>query len=325
MQTPTIGNNIKLAASLLEAGKLVAIPTETVYGLAGNATNSETVAAIFAAKQRPRFNPLILHVGEIKTIEKFAELNTIASILIEKLVPGPITLLLPKKDTVPDIVTAGSNKVAIRIPNHAIALELLQSISFPLAAPSANKFGYVSPTNALHVATGFSINEVSYVLDGGQTNIGIESTIIEPLADTIIVHRLGGTSMEEIKSIVNVPISFKTNATQTPQTAGQIKSHYATTTPLYKGDIGTLITKFKNKKIAIISLQNSYNNLQNDITNYILSNDGNITTAASKLFAVMRSIDEQYFDIILAENFPNEGLGYAINDRLNRAQVIYKT
>jgi L-threonylcarbamoyladenylate synthase len=319
-----IGNNINIAATNLIAGKLVGIPTETVYGLAGNATKAETVAQIFLAKQRPRFNPLILHVAAIETIEEYAELNSTALQLIQAFMPGPLTLLLPKKNSVPDIVTAGSNKVAIRIPNHPLTLQLLQQLAFPLAAPSANKFGYVSPTTAMHVANGFTTNELSYVLNGGTTNIGIESTIVEPTNNKIIIHRLGGTAIESIATTTNLPIEFQTKATNTPQTAGQIKSHYATHTPLYKGNVEDLLQQFTNKKIAIISLQKTYSHTQNSIANFALTKDGNTNTAAALLFATMRTIDYENFDIILAEDFPTQGLGAAINDRLNRAQFIFK-
>ncbi len=320
----TIGTNITLAASILANNQLVAIPTETVYGLAANALSSSAVSSIFEVKKRPFFNPLIVHVSCIEAIEQYAEIDTISLQLAQRFMPGPFTLLLPKKNIVPDIVTAGSSKVAIRVPNHGITLSLLQQLPFPIAAPSANIFGYVSPTTAEHVFDGLQ-NAIPYILDGGPCAIGVESTIVEVVNDTIIVHRTGGISVEEIKEVTNKKIITLQNKTkETPETPGQLMSHYATTIPLIIGDnIEQLIHQYKEKRIAIISLSNGYHHYPT-IKTFPLSIHNNLKEAAANLFATMRLVDALDVEVILAEIFPQEGLGLAINDRLQRAQHLYK-
>lgn len=317
----SIGKNIEIAASILEENGLVAIPTETVYGLAGNALEEAAVVKIFSAKDRPSFNPLIIHVATVEAIQEYAELDPISQQLAEAFMPGPFTLLLPKKDLIPDLVTAGSSKVAVRIPRHPLALKLLHKLKFPLAAPSANPFGYVSPTNARHVLDGLN-NRVDYILDGGPCEVGVESTIAEVRDGQIILHRLGAVTGEEMEAVTGLAVVRKTDH-QKLDTPGQMKSHYATKTPMYLGDIPTLLKEHSHKHVATISFCKSYEGLISG-HQYILSPKCNINEAAQHLFAVMRSIDEFSFDVILAERFPDKGLGRAINDRLERAQAIHK-
>lgn len=319
--TTQIGTDITQAAQLLQANEIVAIPTETVYGLAGNALQTEAVVKIFEAKNRPFFNPLIIHVTNVEQISLYANIDDVSLQLAQHFMPGALTLLLPKKNIVPDMVTAGSNKVAIRIPNHALTLQLLQSIDFPLAAPSANAFGYVSPVTAQHVWQGLQ-NKISYILDGGKCNVGLESTIVEILNDEILIHRVGGVAVEDIEKISGKKIVFANNEKE-PQTSGQLKSHYATTTPLLQGNVEELYQQYNTKKIAIISLSTVYPVVEKE-HQYILSATNNLSEAAQNLFTTMRLLDEQNYDIILAEIFPDEGLGKAINDRLQRAQVSAK-
>jgi len=299
----------------------VAIPTETVYGLAGNALNESAVVKIFSAKDRPSFNPLIIHVPSVEAIKEYAQLDPISLQLAEAFMPGPFTLLLPKKAIIPDLVTAGSTKVAVRIPRHPLALRLLHQLNFPLAAPSANPFGYVSPTTAKHVLDGLN-NRVDYVLDGGPCEVGVESTIAEVENGQIMLHRLGAITAEDMKAVTGLEVLRKPASDQV-HTPGQLKSHYATRVPLYLGDIPTLLKTHADKNIATISFCKSYEGL---ITGhqYILSPKCDINEAAQHLFAVMRNIDEFSFDLIIAERFPDKGLGRAINDRLERAQAIYK-
>ncbi|MFY7651544.1 MAG: L-threonylcarbamoyladenylate synthase [Chitinophagaceae bacterium] len=316
-----IDNNIQAAAHWLNAGETVAIPTETVYGLAANALNDEAVIKIFEAKGRPRFNPLIVHTYSVEAIPLFAELDAVSKKIALNLMPGAITLLLPKKKDVPDLVTAGSQKVAIRIPNHPLTLALLQSLPFPVAAPSANPFGYVSPTTAEHVYDGLS-GKIPYILNGGPCHIGVESTIVEVANNTIVIHRNGGIEPEKLTEITDLPIVYSN--TKKIVTSGQLKSHYATNTPLLLGNIEALLPLYANKKIAVISFATQYTTA-NNITHFILSPSGNLHEAANHLFATMRTIDTQNFDVVLAEYFPNEGLGLAINDRLKRAQAQYKS
>jgi L-threonylcarbamoyladenylate synthase len=317
----TIGTDISYAASLLNNGHLVAVPTETVYGLAGNALNNQSVAAIYEAKNRPQFNPLIMHIPSIEMIEKYAIASDKAMQLASHFMPGPFTLLLPKKNTVPDLVTAGSNKVAVRIPNHPLTRTLLQRIAFPLAAPSANPFGYVSPVTAHHVMEGLQ-GKISYILDGGKCTVGIESTIVEVVDEQIIIHRSGGLAIEEIEQVAGKKPSYTPSHLQ-PQTPGQLKSHYATHTPLYVGDITELIQQFKELKIAIISLHQYYDFVDQQ-HQYLLSSTGNLQDAAANLFSTMRLVDQLKYDVILAEYLPRTGLGLAINDRLERARHIMK-
>src|SRR5688572_28570624 len=197
-----IGKDINKAKSLLENGELVAIPTETVYGLAGNALRSSSVTKIFDVKNRPQFDPLIVHVPDMEHAERYAtQIPKQAKVLASHFWPGPLTLLLKRKSTIPDLVTSGLDTVGIRCPNHPLTRELLTSLPFPLAAPSANPFGYVSPTRPEHVQDQLG-DKIPYILDGGVCPVGIESTIVGFENDIPIVHRLGGLTLEKIESIV---------------------------------------------------------------------------------------------------------------------------
>ncbi len=312
------GTDISKAAALLTADELVAIPTETVYGLAGNALHEAAVCKIYAAKNRPAFNPLILHISGIDQLSKYAMVDPISALLAAQFMPGPLTLLLPKKNIVPDITTAGSNKVAIRVPKHPLCLELLHSIDFPLAAPSANISGYISPTTAAHVVAGLN-GRIPYILDGGTAAVGLESTICEVLHQKIIVHRTGGISADELQQVSSLEVVLANNQ-KTVETAGQLKSHYAPNTPLYRGDISDLIACNPGKNIACISFQKTYEGVEN----FVLSPSGNLAEAANLLFATLRMVDAGNFDLICTELFPNKGIGPAINDRLGRAQFLHK-
>lgn len=328
MQT-AIGTDITIAAAFLQAGELVAIPTETVYGLAANALDPAAVAKIYAAKNRPSFNPLILHLANTNQITDYAEADEMSLKLAQHFMPGPLTLLLPKKSNVPDITTAGSNKVAIRVPDQPLTLSLLSKLAFPLAAPSANPSGYISPTNAHHVMDGLH-GKIPYILDGGNTKVGLESTICEVADNLIILHRAGSVTAEELAAFSGLEVVNRTEqhpqqivqngAENQPATPGQLKSHYAPHTPLYIGTIPQLLQEHAGKKIAVISLDTDYAGA----TNFKLAPDHQLSTAASQLFATLRNIDQSSFDVILAELFPNEGIGVAINDRIGRAQFILK-
>lgn len=319
MQT-SITTNITEAITLLNNNEVVALPTETVYGLAGNALNNEAVAKIFEAKQRPHFNPLIVHVSSIQEIEKYAWVDEVSFKLATQFMPGPLTLLLPKKDTIPSLVTAGSNKVAIRVPAHPIMQQILQQLNFPLAAPSANTFKYVSPVTAQHVYKTLK-GKIPLIIDGGTSQVGLESTIIEVQNEDIILHRVGGLAIETIEQFIQKKLIKPSS--QLIQTAGQLKSHYATHTPLYVGNVNELIQKHLGKKIAIIVLNTYYQQVPTE-NHFLLSVNGSLTQAAQHLFSTLQLVDEQHFDVILAEEFPSTGLGIAINDRLNRAQAIFK-
>ena len=321
MFTTEIGSDINKAKLLLEQGELVAIPTETVYGLAGNGLSPAAIGKIYAAKNRPQFNPLILHVADLDQLGKWVQaIPNACRDLINKLSPGPITYLLPKSDSVPDIVTAGSHRVAIRIPAHDLTLSLLSQLDFPLAAPSANPSGYVSPVTSQHVYEGLS-GIIPYILEGGAAKVGLESTIVGFEEGKIVVHRLGGIAAEEIEALTGQEVELRL-AHAAPTAPGQLKSHYATKKPLLLGDIKQLYQENTGKKIGVLSFQTNYE--LPGIIQYQLSPSGNIDEAASQLFSTMRKLDQVDVDLILAEIFPDRGLGKAINDRLERAAYPLK-
>lgn len=310
----TIGTDIQQAKQLLSAGQVVGIPTETVYGLAGNALNPDAVLKIFEAKQRPHFDPLIVHTHSIAEVSKYAsEIPAKAQLLMERFMPGPLTVLLKKQSIIPDLVTSGLDSVAIRVPQHPLALQLLQQLDFPLAAPSANPFGYISPTTAQHVYDQLQ-GIIPYVLDGGATTVGVESTIVGFEGDDVIVYRVGGLAVEEIEAIVG-KVHINTNESSNPKTPGALKSHYAPKKPLLFGDATQLPT---DKKMAVIAFDTYLADIPHT-QQTLLSPSGDLNEAAKNLFAAMRELDNGDADIIFAVRFPNEGLGRAINDRLKRA------
>lgn len=310
-----IGKDIIRARQLLQEGQLVAIPTETVYGLAANALNEKAVLEIFKAKNRPHFDPLIVHVAGIAQAETLATaFHDKAKALARKFWPGPLTLLLPKKEIVPDLVTSGLDTVGLRCPDHTLTLELLKSLPFPLAAPSANPFGYVSPTTPQHVNEQLG-DKVAYILDGGECRVGIESTIVG-FENTPTVYRLGGLALEILEPITG-PLHVQLHSSSNPHAPGQLQSHYA---PLKKIVLGTreqLLAHTASNAGAIV-FQNILANIPatNQIT---LSPSGNLEEAAQHLFAALRELDKTDINLILAELVPEYGLGRAINDRLRRA------
>jgi L-threonylcarbamoyladenylate synthase len=308
----TIGKDILKAAQLLGQGKLVAIPTETVYGLASNALDTTAVAGIFRAKNRPTFDPLIIHTYSIEKAKEYVrEFPSDLEKLAKAYWPGPLTILLPKKNVIPDLVTSGLDKVAIRIPNHSLTLELLQQINFPLAAPSANPFGYVSPTKPEHVNKQLG-NEVDYILDGGPCEVGIESTIVGMENGKICVYRLGGLTIEQIENVIG-KIELKINSSDNPTSPGQLHSHYAPMKKLVIGNVDELLKQYENAGVL------SFGNKTYDVYTYELSRTADLTEAAANLFAGLRSLDESKVEIIITEYLPAIGLGIAINDRLTRA------
>lgn len=311
-----IGNSLEIAIKTLLEGNLVAIPTETVYGLAGNALKAETVAKIFEAKNRPTFDPLIVHTHSIEEAKKYLlDFPDWATKLANTFWPGPLTLLLPRNISIPDIVTNGSDLVAIRIPNHPVALSLLKSLPFPLAAPSANPFGYISPTTAQHVADQLE-NKVPYILDGGACTVGVESTIVGIKNDKPAIFRTGGIAKEEIEKTLDTELE-ELQSSSNPAAPGMLESHYAPRKPLFIGTIEKLASKNANRKTGIISFCKHYS--YNNSFTVILSEKGNLNEAACHLFSALRELDKSNVEIILAEVFPNTGLGRAINDRLARA------
>jgi L-threonylcarbamoyladenylate synthase len=308
------GKDINKARQLLEKGELVAIPTETVYGLAANALNVDAVLKIFQVKNRPEFDPLIIHVPTLKSVEVYAEeIPQGAKKLAEAFWPGPLTLLFRKKTVIPDLVTAGLPTVGIRCPDHPLTRTLLASLNFPLAAPSANPFGYVSPTTPRHVEDQLG-DRIPYILDGGPCEVGIESTIVGFDNGEGIVYRTGGLKIEDIEGVIG-KVRMQISVSSNPKTPGQLQSHYAPKKKLRAGNLEQLLTQYKAVKVGILSYQKD----RNAPYQYILSPSGDPDEAARNFFAGLRSLDALPVDVILAEYVPDVGLGRAINDRLRRA------
>jgi L-threonylcarbamoyladenylate synthase len=314
-----IGKDIAKAKAFLEKGELVGIPTETVYGLAGNALNPDAVAKIFATKNRPEFDPLIIHTSSIERVLEFAvEIPEVLRLLGEKFWPGPLTLLLPKKDIVPDLVTSGLDLVAVRIPDHPLTKELLKVLDFPLAAPSANPFGYISPTQASHVNDQLG-EKIPYILDGGPCEVGLESTIVGVENNGVVVYRLGGLDVKEIEAVVG-KVKVMTHSSSNPKTPGMLKSHYAPTKPFILGELNNLIKEYQLKGItfAVLSFKDNFRTLPSG-QQIQLSPTADISEAAKNLFASLRTLDTMDVSVILSELLPDDGLGRAVNDRLKRA------
>ncbi|WPP53061.1 L-threonylcarbamoyladenylate synthase [Catalinimonas niigatensis] len=316
-----IGKDIVQAMQYLQEDGLVAIPTETVYGLAANAFSANAVAKIFVAKNRPSFNPLITHTHDVEQVKRYVkQMPEVAIQLSKTFWPGPLTLLLPKKDIIPDIVTAGSESVAVRIPNHPLTLELLKKLDFPLAAPSANPFGYISPTRAAHVEEQLG-DRIDYILDGGECTVGIESTIVGFEEKQVVIYRLGGASLEAIEEIVgraNISMHPQVEDNLNPQAPGMLKSHYAPKKKVIVGNISNLLNSYDKQDIALISLKDYYPQIS-DKHQVALSVVGDLNEAAQQLFSALRELDKLPVKYIIAEPMPEYGLGKAINDRLQRA------
>ena len=316
-----IGTDLTAARQWLERGNVVGIPTETVYGLAGNALDEEAVLTIFRVKNRPAFDPLIVHTDSLEKVRALVvELPPLAEQLARTCWPGPLTMLLPKRNHVPDLTTSGLDTVAVRIPNHPLTLALLASLDFPLAAPSANPFGYISPTTAQHVADQLG-NQVPYILDGGPCPVGVESTIIGfDERGRSVVYRLGGMALEQLEAIIG-PLQIRTHSSASPQAPGMLTSHYAPRKPL------TLLADGQLPPVVAGSLAGSVGALVFSGTlpgipkenQLVLAPGGDVTEAASNLFAYLRRLDQLPVSRLYAQLVPDEGLGRAVNDRLRRA------
>ncbi len=320
--------NIKEAVDLLKSGEVIAIPTETVYGLAADANNPKAVAKIFQIKGRPSFNPLISHYAELGEIKKDVEFNEKARILAEKFWPGPMTLVLNKTSNsrISDIVSANLKTAAVRIPNHKTTLELLNKFSGPLAAPSANPSGKLSPSKAIHVQELFQ-SKLNFILDGGSCKHGLESTVIDLSEDQVKVLRYGSIKLEEIESVVQ-DIVLPPESEKGIKAPGMMLKHYSPKTHL---EINLRIEEIlhkqdKNKNIALIlfgrkdlnqEIIQKLNQQYHKIIN--LSEVGDHKEAAKNLFSSLHELDKLNLDKILIQEIPSLGIGLAINDRLRRA------
>lgn len=314
-----IGKDIEKSAALLSEGQLVAIPTETVYGLAGNALDENAVLQIFKAKNRPKFDPLIVHLPSIDQVHSYVEsIPDELMALAEAFWPGPLTLLLPKKSIIPDLVTSGLTKVGVRVPDHPVTRDLLKSVDFPLAAPSANPFGYISPTRAGHVAKNLG-DKLSYILDGGICDVGLESTIVGMEQGQVIIYRLGGISVNDIEKLIG-NVLILPQSSSNPQSPGMLKSHYAPRKPMVLGNLDELMQQYQHdlENLAVLSFKRFFPKVKAS-NQVVLSESGDYDEAARNLFSAMRFLDDTAATLILAEELPELHLGKAINDRLRRA------
>ena len=307
---------IHQAAEIIRQGGIVAFPTETVYGLGADAYNPLAVARVFEVKRRPTFDPLIVHIATPAHLEKLVkDIPSGARKLTEKLWPGPLTVVLLKEEHIPDIVTAGLPTVALRMPSHPMALSLIKESKCPIAAPSANPFGYLSPTTAEHVR-GQLADQVDLILDGGPCPVGVESTIVSFSENKPRLLRPGGVSLEEIESIIGkVEIS---PIKDRPVAPGMLPRHYAPRTPIVLDWDEKHLDSYKGKKIGFLAFREPENFLQFQHIE-VLSKKGDFREAAANLFSAIRRLDALDLDLILAEAVPEAGLGRAIMDRLRRA------
>ncbi|MDR1413957.1 MAG: threonylcarbamoyl-AMP synthase [Puniceicoccales bacterium] len=325
-----MANDIAAAIQALKRGDVVVLPTETVYGLAANALNVEAVEKIYRIKGRPHNNPLILHVLDGTWIEKYARLDQNgewANRLAEKFWPGPLTFVLEKKNIIPHIVTAGSDKIAIRCPNHELFRSILQACNFPLAAPSANPFGYLSPTTAEQVRQTLG-GRVEIIMDGGPCQIGLESTIIDITRRVPKILRPGAIEAEEISEALGATIdAYEPIISESPTSPGQLKRHYSTHTKLVLFPHGNCeAAKETAGKVAIIlnSKPSDFGKISENFhispgNIFWFSESGELGEIARNLFATLQKIDDSGYGIILCERPVRNGIGIAIDDRLLRA------
>lgn len=313
-----VSDHIDLAVDFLTKNQVVAIPTETVYGLAGNIFSEEAIVSIYETKQRPHYNPLIVHVADIEALQDLV--TTIpdkARLLADRFWPGPMTLVLKKNASVPDRLTAGKDTVAVRIPNHPVTLKLLRALPFPIAAPSANPFNRISPTTAEHVYQYFN-TKIPMILKGGPCKKGMESTIIGFEKNEPVIYRLGSLSIEDIENVVG-PIPIKNKKEKTPDAPGMLKKHYAPITPsILVDNISDILSDYKNQTIGVLTFTDSIDAPQ--VTHQeVLSSQGDFKEASSRLYSALHRLDASGVDLILMERLPDRDLGRAINDRLERA------
>lgn len=301
---------LEQAAALLRAGELVAFPTETVYGLGGDATNDESVAAIFAAKGRPRFNPLIVHLSRADEAEKIAQIDSRAALLMQRFWPGPLSLVLRRAPQckVSLLASAGLDTLALRVPSHPLAIELLRSVGRPIAAPSANRSGRISPTTADHVLSELG-GRIAAVLDGGPCRVGIESTVIDLTGKTPLVLRQGGVAAEEVEALLG-PLAAPAGG-EAPRAPGMLASHYAPNLPLRLD-----ATSVEAGEALLAFGPDSPSGAKETL---YLSKSRDVREAAANLFAMLRAVDRADFTAIAVMPIPEQGLGRAINDRLRRA------
>ncbi len=318
----TSDTDLAIAAEALRKGQLVAIPTETVYGLGANARDPHALARVFSAKERPTFDPLIIHVAQAEDADGVAAMDTPhAREMAAAFWPGPLTMVLPKRDGVPDLATSGLPTVAVRCPAHPVARRIIELAGIPVAAPSANPFGRLSPTTAGHVVAQLG-DRIDYVVDGGPCEIGVESTVLDLSMDPPLILRPGGLSLERIAAILpNVTVHDR--ATTSPRAPGQLPSHYAPRCPLHLADRGKLTMAKPAKNAAALCFGKASSDALLRAGNFSavmdLSPNGDPVEAAARLFATLHALDSGAYSELWAERLPDAGIGRAVNDRLYKA------
>lgn len=315
-----IGQDPEEAARILRDGGIVALPTETVYGLGANATDVQAVARIFEAKQRPEFDPLIVHVPDTEAARCYVQsFPPVAEKLAVRFWPGPLTMVLPKTSAIPDLVTSGLPQVGLRVPSHAVMQSVLRLAGVPVAAPSANLFGRISPTTAQHVADQLG-DRIDYILDGGPCAVGVESTVIQ-LADSPRLLRPGGVSLELLEEEIGpieIVASTDNPGDQSQLAPGMLPQHYAPRTRMKLIREGEAFPDLPaDLRVGVLWFRNPV--VHHVLAGEVLSREGDDREAAANLFAALRRLDDQTLDLIVAELLPEKGLGRAINDRLRRA------
>ncbi len=307
---------MRRATGIIRSGGIIAFPTETVYGLGADAFNPLAVARIFEAKNRPLFDPLIVHIADLSQMALLSSLvGKRAGRLAGRFWPGPLTLVMPKSERVPGIVTAGLDTVAIRMPDHLIALDLIRQSGTPIAAPSANRFGYISPTKAVHVRDQLG-GRVDMIIDGGDCTVGVESTILKLEEDGAVILRPGGTPIEEIEAVIG-PVRNAPAADGDPESPGRLPSHYAPSIPVrLAGSLREI--DFTMNETGFLLFKKPDCAYPHERTE-ILSNAGDLQEAAANLFSSLHRLDSMNIRRIVAEQVPERGLGIAIMDRLRKA------
>jgi L-threonylcarbamoyladenylate synthase len=310
---------IRQAAEIIKKGGLVAFPTETVYGLGADAFNPIAVVRIFEVKKRPHFDPLIVHVAGQGDLDRLVvEIPSQAKSLMEEFWPGPLTIVLLKRENVPDIVTSGLPTVGVRMPRHPMIMSLIEHAGTPIVGPSANPFGYLSPTTAEHVREQLG-DQIDFILDGGPCEVGVESTIISFSETRPRLLRPGGVPLEEIESIIGT-VEVSSLLDGKPSAPGMLSRHYAPRTPIVLDWKNMDFDSNMNKKIGFLAFQEPQKGLKFRHIE-VLSKRGDFREAAANLFAAIRRLDQLDLDLILAETIPEVGLGRAIMDRLRRASA----
>ncbi|MEN1783974.1 MAG: L-threonylcarbamoyladenylate synthase [Bacteroidota bacterium] len=315
----TLTRDIDWAKRLLDDGSVVAIPTETVYGLAAKGTDPEALQKIFKTKGRPSNNPLILHFSDLTAMTPYiAEVSKEVRLLAAHFWPGPLTLLLPKTTAVPDMVTAGSQRVAVRVPNHPLTLALLHNLDYPLAAPSANRSGYISPTQPAHVAQQLG-TRIPLILDGGACQQGLESTILGWENGQPTIYREGMITAHQLGAVLG-DLPTAAHRQKVLVAPGMSSSHYAPVTQtLVSDNLPLTLESVQGKTIGLISLAKPYVGPHTLTKEIVLSTLGSLEEIAQRLYAAMYELDQADVTVIIIERAPNTGIGKAINDRLQRS------